>query len=164
MARWIRICAWVLIAFAAPGVVYSLVMLDWLSLLINIALIIIGALDLKSLQLTSQNPPRAWRRIAYTQFALGVIIGLSFYYAGHFLVKPEHWDMARGILEKVQGPLPDFLWDDAVARSQLVMSWGTALGGVAIFLGQWRLSWKISQIAKRSQPPPLPKDSSSEKH
>ncbi|WP_309400755.1 hypothetical protein [Cerasicoccus maritimus] len=164
MVLWIRSCAWVLIFFAAPGVVYSLVKLDWVGLLINVALIAIGVVDLRNLRIVERDAPRGWRRIIYTQFLLGLLIGVSFAYAGVYLVKPEYWEQAREILEKIQGPVPDYIWDDAVARSQAILKWGTLIGGEAIFLGQVRLCFKINRLARRSQPPQLPADSSSEKH
>ena len=50
MVRWIHICAWLLITFAVPGVIYSLVVGDWMSLVVNVLLIVIGVSDLLIVQ------------------------------------------------------------------------------------------------------------------
>ncbi len=163
MVRWIHICAWLLIAFAVPGVIYSLVVLDWISLVVNAVLIVIGVGDLLSLKRVRANDIAGWKRIMVTQFLLGLVIGVSFFYAGRYMVKPEHWELAREWMELVMGDVPDYLWADAVARSQMVLKWGTAIGGVAIFLGQLQVCWKISHLTKPIQPPPIPVETSSEK-
>lgn len=166
MALWIRSAAWVLVAFAAPGLIYSLVVLDWVGAVLNVAFLIIGVTDLLNLRLLKTEAARAWNRMIWTQLALGVLIGVSLYAAGKYLIDSPYWDIARDVLEKhyYKTRIPDYLWDDMLSHSRLTLTWGTAIGGVIIFLSQLRVCQKLRRLARDASPPPLPGNSKPEKH
>jgi len=156
MAGWIRILSWALIVFAAPGLMYSLVVLDWINVAINAALLVIGVLDLRNVALMKTDRELGRRRMSWTQLALGFVVGGSFAYFGASMVDSALWDKAREIIESVMPyPLPEREWQEAMGRSKAVMRWGTVIGGVAIFISQ---VWFCLQLRRPEQPPPLPAD------
>jgi len=168
MTGWIRIAAWVLIAFAAPGLVYSAATLDGAGVAINGALLAIGILDLRSLRLVPVDPARGWGRIVWTQFALGVVIWISMILLGRMADNPKYWEIPRRAMEMIYGKeqISDAVWDYAMSRTKAIFTWGMAIGGAAVFLGQLRVCWKLRRLAQSpapSRPPPLPANSQAEK-
>ncbi|GHC07360.1 hypothetical protein [Cerasicoccus arenae] len=161
MVTWIRFAAWVLIIFAAPGAIYSLTQLDGPGLAINVALLAIGLLDLRNLRLVSTDAKRGWQRIIWTQFILGLIIGISFIYVGHYMADSKYWDTIRDTMDQINNqlygqPVPDNVWAQTMRQTKLVLHWGTIIGAILIFLGQVRVCFKIHRLSQMPQPPPLP--------
>lgn len=161
MATWIRLAAWILIAFALPGLAYSATKLDPLGAAANAAFLAIGALDLHHLKLAERDPRRGWSRIVWTQAALGFLIAGSMVWMGQTATRPEYLLKAREILEEFVGqPVPEANWKEAVARSQVILTWGMGLGGLVVLATQLNFCRKIRTRAKEPlsrQPPPLPK-------
>lgn len=160
MVTWIRIAAWVIIAFAVPGLVYSVVTVDWQGALLNMAFLIVGILDVKNLKLAALDPVRGWRRIIWTQGALGFLIWISMMTFARFAIESDYWDHSREILEQVRGErIPEFLWRDTLARSKAILKWGSMVGGFIVLVAQFNVCWKLHKLSRSSNPPPLPGES-----
>ncbi|WOO42172.1 hypothetical protein [Rubellicoccus peritrichatus] len=150
MRIWILITAWTLIPFGIIGLLVSLLSLSIPGILINLALVAIGALDLRNLKRAAQSPA-IWNHIALTQFALGLIIGGSCAYLGFTILETDSWQQATETASELLGNQPEF--EQALEQSSLIMKWGLVIGGVIILISQIIVSIRLRRMTKL--PPPL---------
>jgi len=137
--------AWTLLIFGLLGLVASLWWFSPTGIGVNGLLMVLGWLDIHSLSEAVARPAR-WRRIAWTQSLLGVIIAGSMAWLGWTLPDSPTWIEAMEVMRQLYGNPPGI--EEALAFTGSFFKWAMLAAGGLIIASQGWLAWRLVRMSK----------------